>query len=49
MIDQATGRLEAEALEFFDWCREMFERLQWDEESSQSLRNEDFERQKDAR
>lgn len=30
MIDEATGRLEEEALEFFDWCREMFERLGWE-------------------
>ena len=33
MIDEATGRLEAEAVGFFDWCREMFERLGWDEEA----------------
>jgi len=30
MIDEATGKLEEEALGFFDWCREMFERLQWE-------------------
>lgn len=33
MIDEATGRLEEEALEFFDWCREMFDRLEWDEKA----------------
>lgn len=27
MIDEATGKLEEEAQAFFDWCREMFERL----------------------
>ena len=31
MIDEATGKLEAEALVFFDWCRELFDRLGWDE------------------
>lgn len=30
LIDEATGKLEEEALAFFDWCREMFERLGWD-------------------
>jgi len=30
MIDEATGKLEKEALGFFDWCREMFERLGWE-------------------
>jgi hypothetical protein len=30
MIDEATGKLEEEAMAFFDWCREMFERLGWE-------------------
>ena len=30
LIDEATGKLEAEALAFFDWRREMFERLGWE-------------------
>lgn len=30
LIDEATGKLEAEALAFFDWCRELFERLGWE-------------------
>jgi hypothetical protein len=33
MIDEATGKLEEEAMAFFDWCRETFERLGWDEEA----------------
>ena len=33
MIDEATGKLEEEALGFFDWCREMFERLGWEKEA----------------
>lgn len=31
LIDEATGKLEAEAQAFFDWCVEMFERLDWKE------------------
>lgn len=33
MIDVATGKLEEEALAFFDWCREMFDRLGWEKEA----------------
>ena len=33
MIDEATGKLEEEALAFFDWCREMFDRLGWEKEA----------------
>lgn len=31
LIDEATGKLEAEAQAFFDWCVECFERLKWEE------------------
>ena len=30
LIDEATGKLEEEVRAFFDWCREMFERLGWE-------------------
>lgn len=33
LIDEATGKLEEEVLGFFDWCREMFERLGWEKEA----------------
>lgn len=30
LIDEATGRLETEAQAFFDWCVEVFERMDWE-------------------
>lgn len=46
LLDEAPGRLEEEALAFFDWCREMFERQGWetpDEYTPQMGKGKDLE------
>lgn len=35
MIDEATGKFEAEAQAFFDWCVDTFTRLGWDRPPSE--------------